>query len=234
MAGAANFSGIMGETFSLIGNGLRDIALFVVVVGIVNAIGPMFGLASPSEHLVGFDYSVTGEYGALGALYQLAALIFSGVAGYYLMIRFLHQRGRPAQGAAGILPYIGMTIISTIAVVLGLILLLIPGIYIWVRWSASTGFLISGGASITDSLSASWRATKGSGWPIFLVTLVLVIGLLAMGGALGAVTLITSETVTLVLSGFAEAGASALMSALAIAIYLLVSTDQSSVEDIFS
>lgn len=231
---SANFSGILGETANLIGGGLPHIGLFVLALGTVNALGPIAGLAEASDQIVGFNYAVNANYGAVGALYQLVALIFSFVASYFLIAKLLGTRGLLHAGGTRIWAYVGMSILSGIAMVFGLLLVIVPGIVLWARWSAATGFLVGEGQGVTDALSSSWEATRGHSWAIFFAGLVVVVGLLILGGALGAsAALGASNTIGLVLSGFAEAFANAVLAAFGIAIYVLV-RGESHIEDVFA
>lgn len=59
------------------------------------------------------------------------------------------------------------------------ILLIVPGVYLSIRWSFVFYAIMIEGYSASDALSRSWKLTKGHGWFIFrtalLFTLVLII-----------------------------------------------------------
>jgi hypothetical protein len=78
-----------------------------------------------------------------------------------------------------------VTVLSGLAVLAGLILFVIPGIFVFVRLFASVPAVVVEGRRGTDALSRSWNLVKGYGWPVF--------------GAL-AVTLLLSWIVTVILS----------------------------------
>ena len=60
-------------------------------------------------------------------------------------------------------------IVTTLGIMLGLVLLILPGIVLFVRWSLTVPIILGGDRGVFDSIGDSWRATSGSSWPIFLV-----------------------------------------------------------------
>ncbi len=69
--------------------------------------------------------------------------------------------------------YFGASLISGLLVVLGLILLILPGVYLLVRFSM-VRFAVIDGAEIMDSLSKSTALTDGIKWHLFGFLLVLL------------------------------------------------------------
>lgn len=69
-----------------------------------------------------------------------------------------------------------------IAVVVGLILLVIPGIYLAVRLQFFTYYIVDKNAGIMDALKMSWDLTKNGKLNLFLFDVLLI--LLNFGGAL--------------------------------------------------
>jgi hypothetical protein len=63
----------------------------------------------------------------------------------------------------------GQTILSGLAVIIGLLFLILPGLFIALRWSISLPVLISGNKGVIESLSESWRMTKGHELRLFAV-----------------------------------------------------------------
>lgn len=52
--------------------------------------------------------------------------------------------------------------IFSVGVVLGLLMLVIPGLVLWAGWAALLGFIVVDRTSGIEALGASWRATSGS------------------------------------------------------------------------
>lgn len=79
----------------------------------------------------------------------------------------------------------GMGIVATLGILLGLVLLIIPGIVLLVRWSIAVPILLNSEEGVFGALGESWRATEGHFWPI-LVALLAIYGCgvaVAIGGA---------------------------------------------------
>jgi hypothetical protein len=72
-------------------------------------------------------------------------------------------------------PIIGMAILQTIAVGFAMLLLLVPGIILLVRWGAALPACVVEERGPIESLSRSWHLTKGYGWSIFGIMAILMI-----------------------------------------------------------
>jgi len=233
----ADFAGILGETFSLVGDAIRGFLMFVVVVGGLNVAGIALSLVRPQRQLVGFDigFLIDANAGLATAGFQLLSVVVSVIASYLLLSHFLEVRGRLPDRETRILAYVGMNIVSVLCLILGFLLLIVPGLILLVRWSAASGFLIGARKGVIESLTASWEATKGHGWSIFGAGLVLVIGLSVIGGVLGGVgAFLGSPTGIAILSSFANEVGTAIFLAFAIAIFLLVHSDAGEIGEVFA
>jgi hypothetical protein len=60
-----------------------------------------------------------------------------------------------------LLPLIGLSIVSTLGMMLGLILLVVPGIILALGWSTAVPVKIVERAGVFESLSRSWALTSG-------------------------------------------------------------------------
>ena len=72
-------------------------------------------------------------------------------------------------------------VLVALGVALGLIALIVPGIYLAVRWVAVPQAVVVEGKEGADALRRSWELTRGKGWFAFFVLLVanLLVGVLA-------------------------------------------------------
>jgi len=66
-------------------------------------------------------------------------------------------------------------VIVTIGAGIGLILLVVPGLYLSARWFVSAQVILLDGAEIGAGLRRSWALTEGSAWSILGVYLVLLL-----------------------------------------------------------
>lgn len=74
------------------------------------------------------------------------------------------------------LPLLGLAILSGIAMMIGFLLLIVPGIILYVMWSVSAPALVEERLGIGSALGRSRALTKGARWTIFgLLLIVLVI-----------------------------------------------------------
>ena len=83
------------------------------------------------------------------------------------------------------LPYLAVKIITTLAVLVGLILLVIPGIVIALSFIFATYLVVDTGKGPIEALKESARITKGHKWSLFMLMLALIginiLGVIALG-----------------------------------------------------
>lgn len=87
------------------------------------------------------------------------------------------------------------SILYSLIMVIGLCLLIIPGIYLGLRLQFAFYFIVEENTGILDSLKKSWAITKGQVFPLFLLLLVgigiVILGIIALGiGVFVAIPLI--------------------------------------------
>lgn len=226
--------GIITAVMDLMRDSSREVLIYTLGIGGLTALGVIFGVAETTAMSVGFGFSVDANDGPLAGLFELLVAVASVVAGYLLLSRYLAARGRLRDDSNRFWPYLGLAILSTIGIVLGLILLIVPGIMLMVRWSAASGFVIGEQLGITDSLKASWDATKGHGWAIFLSALVMFVGILVVAAIIGAIFVALNATAGAVVSALLEAAANAVALAFGIAIYCQVHRNSGQVAEVFA
>ncbi|WP_340586230.1 hypothetical protein [Erythrobacter alti] len=225
---------ILGRTAETVSSAGRDVAVFVLLIGGLGALGVALALTTNIAMEFASDMTASVPGGLAAALFDLSLSLVTWIAGFFLMRRYLEASGRQSSGVAHVWLYLGMSILSFLGLVAGLILLIIPGIILMVRWSAASGFLISGEKGVTQSLGASFEATKGSGWQIFFAAIILLLGLGVIGAVIGGIFGTLSLTVLIYVSAFLEAFSNAIFLAFGIAIYLLLSDGNEAVREVFS
>jgi len=77
---------------------------------------------------------------------------------------------------------LGATLLYTLAVTVGMLACIVPGIILCAGWIAYSAFVVDKGASGVDALKASWQATT----PVRtnVIVYVLLSGLVGIAGAL--------------------------------------------------
>lgn len=73
------------------------------------------------------------------------------------------------------LPLLGLAILSGIAMLLGFLLLIVPGIMLYVMWSVAAPALVEERLGIGAALGRSRTLTKGARWMIFGLLLVVLV-----------------------------------------------------------
>jgi uncharacterized membrane protein len=92
--------------------------------------------------------------------------------------------------------YIVISILTSILCIIGLILLIIPGIYIGLRLMFATNLIVDKNLGPVVAMKKSWAITEGSAWQLFLFGLmgagVCILGALVFGiGILVAIPVVT-------------------------------------------
>jgi hypothetical protein len=89
------------------------------------------------------------------------------------------------------LPFIGSvavaSILASIAIGIGFILIIVPGLILLTFWSLIIPEIVIGRASAFDSFGRSWRTVRGFGWNVFGVYVVMFLILIALDIVLGAI-----------------------------------------------
>ena len=145
---------------------------------------PFFGLSfvfagAPYLVLTLFQTSLFGEgqtANAVGSLVLLMVLFLAGVVLQAALTRAsiddLSGKG-VAIGAslnAGLgfmLPLLGLGIVVSAGMIVGFMLLIVPGIMLAVRWSVAPAVLVVEGAGIFDAMGRSAKLTANHRWAIF-------------------------------------------------------------------
>jgi uncharacterized membrane protein len=134
--------------------------------------------------------------------------------------------GGSAVSALGLmLPLVGLTILTNLVVLIGFVLLIVPGIIAYVALSVAVPVLVEERRTVTESMERSAALTKGTRWHIFLLLLILWIGYFMLAAGLGAAMIAAGgETLQPVIEAAAAAVLSLIMSAMTAALYVELRT----------
>lgn len=216
-------SNLLGGVLNLLQKSAVQTAAYVLLVGGLGALGVVSGWGQETTEW-GFRLGRTfgPDDGVAQILFALLTVVVGQVAGF-LYLKSLYATRRPVSpGLSGFWPYLGLAIVSGLGTSLALILLIIPGIIVMIRWSAANGFLIGSDKAIVDSLSASWEATRGHSWPIFFAGLIVLVALAMFLVVVVGLASIGSQLLGEALSAVAEALLGAVFMILAANVYFLV------------
>jgi hypothetical protein len=82
---------------------------------------------------------------------------------------------------------LGLMIVTGLAIGVGLVLLIVPGIYLALRWAVAGPSKVLTGRGISDAMEHSTRLTEGRRWAMFLVYLIVYVVFLVIAMAFGVV-----------------------------------------------
>lgn len=99
----------------------------------------------------------------------------------FAVLRYLLRNEGMVEEEGGFASYFRASLLSGLGVLIGFILLVVPGFYLLARWSIAPALVITRGYNASDALRASWDATRSSAWTLVVVYLVAIA--IAVGGA---------------------------------------------------
>ncbi|MEO6388013.1 MAG: glycerophosphoryl diester phosphodiesterase membrane domain-containing protein [Croceibacterium sp.] len=150
---------------------------------------------------------LVGEMDSFQAIGSVSITLFSFVIGMAIqalvqgsLVRatLAYARGERATfgeciGAAlaVVLPLVGLAIVTALAVGLGFILLIIPGILLYVRWAVASPALVAERIGVFEALGRSRDLTRGVRWKVFGIEAILVVGYYIFMAVLGGTLIAT-------------------------------------------
>lgn len=192
--------------------------------------------------------SVAGGLGIIGAPLSFVFLLITVALGYLLTLALFRRSNLVGALHSGkLLHYIGLTILMTLGIVLGLVFLIIPGLVFAARWTPALGYLFVGGEGPAGSMSKAWDRTGDDFGPIFLASLVPMI--LIFGTAMpvlvlnwfGGATVLgidldpsSLSLLALIAVDVASSAGQVLSLAITVAVYALLEGNSQSLENVFA
>jgi hypothetical protein len=199
---------IIDETLGVLERCAIPFLLFIVALTLLNGAVGYYGL----------EYTTVTQQVLKGVL----GFTIGVAAAFFLYEAVLGRTGlRARQTDDAFLPFIGLAVISTLAIMAGLVALVLPGLYLIARWSVAAPVLIAGGKGPIKAMQESWERTRGSDFSILIAVLLFygVPTLLSIGAG---VVFGPEDPMGIGLSQLASVVASALGVAMAVAIYGLL------------
>ncbi len=101
-------------------------------------------------------------------LYFFTAFLVWGL-GYVLLVKLMQASARYAEGPmGGIGGYFALGLVASIAIGVGLVVLIIPGLYLLMRWLPAYARYYAKADGVTEVLAWSWRETEERQMPLAL------------------------------------------------------------------
>ena len=118
-----------------------------------------------------------GEYAIAILVSVSVGIVLGAIAeGTLARVTVLASEGEPVTFADSLLaglenavPVIGVSIVSSLGILFGMILLLVPGIILAVVWTVAVPALVTENCSILEALRRSAELTRGARWKVFAI-----------------------------------------------------------------
>jgi hypothetical protein len=122
---------------------------------------------------------------SMGNMMGNIALFFISVLAVYatLQARLKNVEISPRFGAA-----FGFNLLSGLAIALGLILFIVPGLILFARWAVGLPALLRENLSVTEAMRRSTMLTRGNGWRLLGLGLMIWVPFLVIMVAIGGLT----------------------------------------------
>jgi hypothetical protein len=191
---------VIGGAFQVIGRNIANVTVLgLVLSGVPIAIVSYFQFGMMRGALAGaqtgtFNFNPAMIGGAATGI--LVAVIFNAIlqgALIYLTVQDLNGQ-KPslgdcfATGLRNFLPLIGVSILFSLAVAVGFLLLIVPGIMILCAWCVAVPSLVADRTGVFGAFSRSAELTSGNRWPIFGLLVIIWVISLVIGLITNAVT----------------------------------------------
>lgn len=161
-------SAVLGEAFDLykrfFGRFVATAAIVFVVLDLMSAIADRAAGSSVTSDLlwslIALVFSFIGAFWLQGALIEAVRDVRDGRVD--LTIGELFERTRPRLPAL-----IAAGIVAGLAIAIGLVLLIVPGLYLLTRWCLIPAVIVIEQKRAGESFDRSWQLTRGYGWTVF-------------------------------------------------------------------
>lgn len=193
---------VFGDTFNVFG---RNFGLYIGLSLIFSGLPTfIYQLVIGSQAQAAIASAETGAPQVFGTASFVAGAVFFLV---YLVLSLVQQAAlvratiqdlngqqptfSDALGRAIIflLPIFGLTLVLWICIGVGLMLLIVPGLYLAVRWSAALPVLVQEQRGVFESLTRSSQLTAGNRWRIFGLLIVVVVAASILQLVFGLITI---------------------------------------------
>lgn len=195
---------LVGETFSIFFRrifsfmllGFVILALTTTLSGLLFGFDVVFGLSV--DETDPFANPILDNPGGFIASILISMLGFGFMTACFMMLSYDAKLGRPARiggyvmvAARFVVPIAILTLIVSILVGIGMVFLIVPGLWVWAVFSVMVPAIVIESAGF-GAMGRSAELTKGYRWPIvglYIVFFILVIVIAAVvGGVAGGIS----------------------------------------------
>jgi hypothetical protein len=143
---------------------------------------------------IALTLSVIGAFWMEGALVEAVSDVRDGRIDTTIGELYTRTRPRlPALISAGVL--------ATLGIIVGLILLIVPGLFLLTRWALIPAVIVIEKRRAGDSFDRSWELTRGHGWTVFGSLVVAFIAYVVAQGVFRAIFAVLPQFVEIWIGG---------------------------------
>lgn len=199
---------ILDKMFAVIERSLVAALLYFLLIAALN---------------VGLGYYTLGSTAVLTQLGSAGLKFVVGViAAFFTLNAMLRRTGLISRTDGDVfLAYLVLSIVYILGVMLGMIAIILPGLYIMSRWIVAQPLLLARGGSPMGALAESWERTKDKEFSILLALLTVLVPVIAVT-LVSAVSLGRDSLTGMVVSQLASSAGGVLTLAMGVAIYGLM------------
>jgi len=184
--GTFNIGALISGAFSILHGALPSF-LALAVIPVVPAVLSLILVGTPTV-----SPEDPGAYLRATWVFTLGSVILSlMIQGAMVYGAFNQMRGRPfsvgeslSKGFVRFLPLLGVAVLSGLAITIGFLLVIIPGIWLVCMFYVAVPVCVAEHGGVTGSLSRSAELTKGYRWKILGLALIVGIGTIVVSGIL--------------------------------------------------
>jgi hypothetical protein len=181
-----DISRVLNNTFGVIGrNPVVFLGLSFLIVGLPNA---LFQTAQGTWTTGSAGFNFSANYSAQGLEFILLMLLSVLLQATLIVATINDLAGKQfsfsdclSKALHKLLPLIGLGILFSIGISIGFVLLVVPGVILYLMWIVSAPAMMSEDLGVIDSMKRSAELTSGSKRMIFVLMLVYVVLAFVLG-----------------------------------------------------
>ncbi|QJB69502.1 hypothetical protein [Parasphingorhabdus halotolerans] len=201
--GKVDISRVLNNTFGVISrNPVVFLGLSFLILGIPNALLQLMQ-GSPEAVMGAFASPTAIISGIVGFI---VIIFFSVILQATLIVATVKDLGGEQinlgdcvnKALSKVLPLIGLGFLMGLGIMLGFVLLVVPGVILALMWMVSSPVLMTENKGVVDSMKRSAELTSGSKLLLFLLMIIYVVIAVVIGGIGGAMSLFSTTGAVIV------------------------------------
>ena len=183
---------IGGVIRDIIGVLQRNLTPFLLLAAILVGIPSVLTGLAQTMYLGAGGWSHLPSFAFAGLIRLVASLILQAALIYGAVTDLNGRRASVSQclsvGLNDFLPLFGIGLLAGIAICIGLMFLIVPGVILAVMWCVAVPAFVAERMPVMESFGRSVRLTEGNRWRIFALFVIFALASAVLSAVVGAVT----------------------------------------------